>query len=137
MMTSTSVETQAAIGIGEDDGEAAEEDADRGDGDEDDERGEADGVAEHARNDEIVLEQAHAEHDSCGEDGDGRRDGEADSDGEPSCGERPDHRDDLDDAGECAEENPVRLSDRPEREREHDCRRWQRGVVALGRTRRA
>ena len=137
MMTSTSVEAHGGDRDREDHGEAAEEDADRGDGDEDDEWRQPDGVAEHARNDEIVLEQPHAEHDGRGQDGDGRRDGEPDSDGEPSCGERPDHRDDLDDAGECAEENPVRLSDRPEGEREHDRRRWRRGAVALGRTRRA
>ena len=71
-------------------------------------------------NDKIVLEQPHAEHDGGGEDGDGRRDGEPYSDGEPSCCERADDRDDLDDAGECAEKNPVGLSDRPECKREHD-----------------
>ena len=98
----------------EDHGEAAEEDADGGDGDEDDEWSQADRVAEDAWYDEVVLEQAYAEDDGRGKDRDLWGDGEADSDGHPSCRERSDYGDDFDKAGEGAKKNEVGLADGPE-----------------------
>ena len=44
-------------------------------------------------------------------------------DRERAGGERPDHRDDLDEAGERADEEPVRLADRPEEQRQRRSRR--------------
>ena len=67
------------------------------------------------------------------EDRDVHRGREADGDRSAAGGERADHRDDLDEAGEGADEEPVRHADRPEGERQR-CRR-RAGSAAPGRVR--
>ena len=103
----------------EEHGPAAEEDPDRGHRDEHEERREPDRLAEHLRHDQVVLEQPDARARSRPRAARrGTRRGESDRDGERAGGERADHRDDLDEARERADEDPVRLADRPEEQRE-------------------
>src|SRR4029078_12541443 len=75
-------------------------------------------MPEDAWDDDVVLEQAHADDDHGGEDGEVGRHGEAD----PHCkdpGEKwSDAGHDPPDAGEDADEEPVRQADRPETGRE-------------------
>jgi hypothetical protein len=79
------------------------------------ERREADGVAEHARDDDVVLQQARDEDDEPGGEGDLPGHGEADPDRHRARQQRADHGHDLDDPGEGADQDPVRQPDRPER----------------------
>src|SRR5918911_2598665 len=106
-------------GDGEEDGEAAEDDRDRRDGEQHDERREPRRVAEHLREHDVVLEQPDGEHDQAGRERRVPRFREADADRERAGGERPDHRHDLDDPGERADEDPVRQADDREGDREH------------------
>ena len=77
-------------------------------------------MAEHPRNDDVVLEQPHAEHDEAGRERLERALRQPDADRERAGDERPDHRHDLEHARERPDQQPVRQSDRPEAAREQD-----------------
>src|SRR6478735_11041474 len=71
-------------------------------------------MPEDAWDDDVVLEQAHADDDHGGEDGEVGRHGEADPHCKDPGDEWSDDGHDLHDAGEDADEEPVRQADRPE-----------------------
>ena len=134
-MTSTNVATTAAIGTANRIANPPKQDGDRRDGDEHEQGREPDGMPEHARDHDVVLEQPDDEHRHAGEDRRVPRDGRADGHRDRSRGERPDHGDDLDDPGEDADEQPVGQPDRPERKRQ--CRRDERDQQQLSADERA
>jgi hypothetical protein len=76
-------------------------------------------MAEHPWDDDVVLEQAHAEHGEAGAQRDLPGDGEADPDRHGAGRQRTDDGDDLDDPREDPEQQPERHSDHPESKREH------------------
>ena len=118
-MTSITVTRDCDERDREDDREAAEQDPHGGDGDQHEQRRQADRVTEHTGHDQVVLEQPHDEHADARRDRDCHESVSADADRERARRERADHRHDLDDPGEGADEDQVRHADRPERERQH------------------
>ena len=78
-------------------------------------------MTDDARDDDVILELAHTEHDQAGEERHVPALRQADTDGEGAGGERPDHRHDLDDTGEGADQEPVRQSDQEEARRQQHC----------------
>ena len=76
-------------------------------------------MAEHLRDDDVILEQPHAENGESCPKGDRPGHREPDADRQSTRSQRAHDRDDLDDAREDSEQEPERHPDRPEREREH------------------
>src|SRR5204862_64270 len=93
------------------------------------ERREADRVAEHARHDEVVLDQAHEEDTEPRAEREVPRHGEADADRERARRERADDRHDLDDPRRGPDEDPVGQPDRPERGGEGSATAIERGIL--------
>src|SRR6185436_6730841 len=76
--------------------DTSEQESDRRHGDEHHERREPDRMAEHPWDDDVVLEQAHAEHGEAGAKRNLPGDGESDSDRHGAGRQRADDGDDLD-----------------------------------------